>query len=597
MTTVGMRVGPAGAPDHYELCERVTEGGEGEIWLATTARVNEIDRRWAVKVLHSRHLEQNQHETPDQALARWYRKAEEAREETSQLAVPGVAGASTVFIGAEPHEPGRAGDRHTLYVVSRWIDGDDLTRWVRKAKPSFADVCVVAGKLAGIIDSISTGPLAVHHRDISPANVMVDEKGEVHLIDFTSVVPARSGPTTTVRTYGYTAPEGGNKGTAEADRYSFGAVIHFLLLGLPPRESHAAVTCRSALRRANFPAEVADHVAELLVEDAKRRPKSLRDWAARLRAMIDAVDAMPARSLVVDLDLALDVTGTPTIAAIGDSVLSRARLAVGSTGKLVPDAAAPSFPQYVRVGVDGAGEVVQFVIDSARAMWIGRSGQWRQAGEAVPAGGIAVLRRSDGSVTAFVVDPFGLLTAVTAEVGGGVHRADQHLHVQRVLASTVDADGRPATAVVMPDGELAVACEDRRDRLGVTGVAAAGLCLNTYGELQCRCVLGGGRQIAVFEQQYGEWARTSVANAPGRAADIACVGQRDGVTVAVAGDDGLWVGEDGASWQRLSDEPAHRVALGIGAAWRLRLAAVVAGRGVVASEGFDGKWPPGLRKL
>jgi hypothetical protein len=597
-----MRVGPPEAADRYELRERISEGGEGEVWLAATARRDgDTEHRWAVKVLHARHLSQEHYETPDQALGRWHRRAQEARDETSQLVVPGVVGATEVFVGAPPHAPGSSEDSRTLYVVSRWIDGDDLTRWVRRRKPSFADICDVAQQLAEIIDTISTGPLAVHHRDISPANVMVNEAGQVHLIDFTFVVPTRSGPVTRVGTGGFTAPEGKDKGTAEADRYSFGAVVYFLLTGQAPQEADAASTSRNALRRADFPDAVAGHIAALLATNPLDRPRSLRDWAATLRAMTAAVDARSERPRIGDLDLAVDGTGTPTVVAVGGGV-ERARLAVGSLWTFVADAAAPGFPMGVRAAVDGAGETVQFVIDRSDRLWVGRSARWQEEGMAVLDGGIAVVRQADCAVTAFVVDSDGMLTAVTAGAGGPVRRIAERRYVRKVLAATMDSDGRPTIAVLTPDGELAVTSADRLDRLQPgSSTAAAGLCLSTWGELQCHCVLRGSRELVVFEQQYGVWNKQSTVEIPGSATDIACVGQRDGVTVAIAGDDGLWVttspGTATPAWQRLAEEPSHRVALGVGAAWRLRLAAVLGGHVAVATEDFTGSWPAALRKI
>ncbi|WP_410610283.1 serine/threonine protein kinase [Amycolatopsis sp. lyj-109] len=596
-----MRVGPPEAADRYVLRERISEGGEGEVWLAATARRDgDTEHRWAVKVLHAKHLSQEHYETPDQALGRWYRRAQEARDETSQLVVPGVVGATEVFVGAPPHAPGFAEDSRTLYVVSRWIDGDDLTRWVRKRKPSFADICEIARQLAEIIDTIGTGPLAVHHRDISPSNVMVNAAGQVHLIDFTFVVPTRSGPVTRVGTSGFTAPEGKDKGTAEADRYSFGAVVYFLLMGQAPQETDAASTGRNALRRADFPDAVAGHIAALLATDPNDRPRSLRAWAAALRAMTAAVDAQAKRPRIGDLDLAVDGTGTPTVVAIGAGV-KRARLAAGSLWTLVPDAAAPDFPVGVRAAVDGAGAAVQFVIDRSDRLWVGRSARWHEAGIAVADGGIAVVRQADGAVTAFVVDPDGMLTAVTAGVGAPVRRIEERRYVRKVLAAALDSDGRPAIAVITPDDELAVTGTGGLDRLHPGSTAAAGLCLSSWGELQCHCVLRGSRELIVFEQRYGVWNKKSAVELPGSATDIACVGQRDGVTVAIAGDDGLWVttSSDAAvpAWQRLAGEPSHRVALGVGAAWRLRLAAVLGGHVAVATEDFTGSWPAAPRKI
>jgi hypothetical protein len=138
-------------------------------------------------------------------------------------------------------------------------------------------------------------------------------------------------------------------------------------------------------------------------------------------------------------------------------------------------------------------------------------------------------------------------------------------------------------------------------RLGKHDVSVAGICVNTWGELQCLCAKAGTREVATFEQLYGRWTETAPIDTPGAVSDIACAGRRGGISVAIAGDDGLWVAtqRDGviSNWHRLTAEPCHRVVLGVGAAWRLRLATVVGGRVAVATEDVSGSWSRGLKKL
>ncbi|MCP2167445.1 protein kinase domain-containing protein [Goodfellowiella coeruleoviolacea] len=598
----GFHVGPPDDPDRYRLDEAVGRGGEGEVWLATTARRDGSTRhRWAVKVLHAEHLQAGHDESPAQALARWHARVSESLDETSQLqhGVAGVVGASHVFIGAEPHPPGDEGDARTLYVVSPWIEGRNLVHWL-KEQPTFEQVCAVAARLAEIVDGLASGPLAVVHRDISPANVVVQPSGSVCLIDFTFAVPTRSGPVTAIRNPGYTAPEArAGSGSPEADRYSFGAVVHFLLTGRPPDESNAEADSRATLVRANFPAAVADHVAALLATDPARRPTALVPWVAELADK----GAVRSRSLHYgDLDLAVDGSNTTVVTASGTTVLSRARLGAGAMWALVPDREAPTAPVSLRSATDGTGTTVDFVVDKAERLWVGRAGEWRDAGGAAPAGGIAIVRLANGSTAAFTVDPVAdRLTRTEVRVDGSLRRVAAGPHARRVLAAANDADGEPVVVAVAPDGELVGVAADDVRRLGPTGIAVAALCLNTWGELQCFAVPADTGGVITLDQLHGSWTPSGDVEVPGRVIDLACVGHRDGVTVAVACDEGLWVAthSDGlpAQWQRLTDQPCHRVALGVGAAWRLRLAAIVDGRVAVATEDFTGRWSTALRTL
>ncbi|ONI89695.1 hypothetical protein ALI22I_14430 [Saccharothrix sp. ALI-22-I] len=595
-------VGPLDDPDQYRLEERIGRGGEGEVWLATTARRDGSSRhRWAVKVLHAEHLPADHEESAAQALARWHVRALDALREANQLqrGVTGVVGASEIFIGAQPHPAGREGDVRTLYVVSPWIEGEDLVRWLKR-RPAFEQVCDVVSRLAEAVDGIADGPLAVSHRDISPTNVMVEPSGAVCLIDFTFAVPTRSGPVTAIQNRGYTAPEARTgRGSAAADRYSFGAVVHYLLTGRPPDESDAEADSRAMLLRANFPTAVADHVAALLSADPARRPTSLVRWAAELGSK-GAVE--PGTLRYGDLDLAVDGSGTTVVTAVGTTVLSQARLGAGAMWALVPDDSAPLAPVAVRSVTDGTGTTVCFMVDKADRLWVGRAGEWREAGGAKLGGGIAAVRLPGGSTAAFTADPdTDRLTTVEFGLDGSLRRTTAGPHVRRVLAAANDHDGEPVIAAVSPAGELVgVDAHDLR-RLGPTGVLTADLCLNTWGELQCFGVLADTRQVITFDQLSGIWTPAGEIRTPGRVADLACIGYRGGVTIAVACDEGLWVAtqsDDGLSaWQQLTDQPCHRVTLGVGAAWRLRLAVIVDGRVAVSTEDFTGRWSTALKTL
>jgi hypothetical protein len=59
------------------------------------------------------------------------------------------------FPGDEPHPPGEHGQDRCLYVVSRWIEGDDLGVWRTRRDRSFDDVCDVLANLAAIVDGMA----------------------------------------------------------------------------------------------------------------------------------------------------------------------------------------------------------------------------------------------------------------------------------------------------------------------------------------------------------------------------------------------------------------------------------------------------------
>ncbi|GAA3431796.1 serine/threonine protein kinase [Kutzneria kofuensis] len=592
----GWYVGDGDNPDTYRLEEPVGRGGEGEVWRATSVIRNGDRLHWAVKILHAENLETGLEESMADALERWYQRAHHTLQVTGQLQVEGVVGATMVFKGPRPHPPGEAGRVRTLYVLSPWVDGADLTGWLKR-DPTFPQVCAVAAQLAGIVDGLATSRIEIAHRDISPANVLVEAGTDrVHLIDFTFAVPLHSGLVTTIQNKGYTAPEAlVGRGSPEADRYSFGGVVFYLLTGRNPEVENAAAECFDQLVRASRPAALARHVSALLSADPHDRPACLVDWVAELAELGTAT---PTGLRYADLHLSVDGFRTATITAIRGTTLARARLGPASLQVLVADADAPHAPVLVRSVTDGAGNTVEFAIDKAERLMVGRAGAWTAVGRAAVDAGLAVVRTATGSARAYLVDPVrDRMSTVDTAVDGEVRCSGAGAYLRRVLAATVDHDGVGIVAALSHTSELVILTDDdpeRLHRLSVPDVRSAALGLNTWGEPVCFAAGAGSRELAVFEQHYGQWLATGTVAAPDEVGEVACVGQRDGLTLAVGGPGGLWTrtrtGEQQTEWQQLADRHCHRVALDVGAAWRVQLAAIVDGQVVVATEDFDGQW-------
>ena len=591
----GYRVGPAEDPDQYLLEEEIDAGGEGQVWLASTPRRNGGKHRWAVKILHAGNLDVGHNESPADALERSYLRAQNARQETQQLQreVTGVVGATDVFPGPPPHPPGESGDVRTLYVISTWVEGQDLTKWL-KHNPPFEQVCAVAAELAAIVDGIASSSVALVHRDISPGNVILAPHTDaVSLIDFSFAVPTHSGPVTVVRKDGYTAPEASRtgNGSPEADRYSFGAVIYYLLTGSNPPPDSAQQDCFDYLVRRSFPVEVAAHVTALLAPDPDQRPTSLVRWAREL-SELGAPTSTGLR--YTDLDVTVDGFRTTTVTASANAVVARARLGPGALWALVADEQAPAAPVVVRSVADGTGNPVDFVIDKAERLMVGRAGIWQDGGRAAVGGGLAVVRTATGSATAYLVDAVSeRLTTVELTLDGMIRRDSGGPYVRRVLAAATDHEGAAVVTANAANGDFVIIAGGSAKRLGLTDIRSSAVGLNLLGEPVC-FVAAPARELLSFEQRYGEWVPTGPIEVPGDVIDVACVGQRDGVTIAAAGADGLWVTPrlDGArpDWQRLTESPCHRAALVVGAAWRLQLAALTDGQVLVATEDFSGRW-------
>jgi tRNA A-37 threonylcarbamoyl transferase component Bud32 len=138
------------------------------------------------------------------------------------------------------YEAGRAGDRH--YIAMALIEGRGLDERLAEDGPLPPDQAAsVAAELAEAL-AYAHG-LGVVHRDVKPANVRVDHRGEVYLMDFgiayrpdSNELPAAPG--TILGTPAYVAPEQAEGGRSDplpaSDQYSLGALFYELLCGRPP---------------------------------------------------------------------------------------------------------------------------------------------------------------------------------------------------------------------------------------------------------------------------------------------------------------------------------------------------------------------------
>lgn len=234
----------------YRVGDLLGEGGAARVWAAEGP-----DGPVALKVLRDA--------DPD-AVARLTREAEAAR----RVDHPGV-----VRILAA----GRTGEGLAWLAMERVVGGDlrgrgpvapeVAWRWVRAAAEA-----VAAAHRVGVL-----------HRDLTPANVLVDEAGRVRVTDFGLAAVAGEARLTrtgaALGTPAWLAPERwwGGEADARTDVYGLGAVLYDLLAGRPPWDgdpgelAHRVATAEPPPLPAAPPA-VAAFVARALSRDPAARP-------------------------------------------------------------------------------------------------------------------------------------------------------------------------------------------------------------------------------------------------------------------------------------------------------------------------------------
>jgi serine/threonine protein kinase len=212
----------------YELIEIAGRGGMADVWRGRVRGDWGFVRDVAVKQMHQNLASQ----PPYVAMF-----VEEARL-GSMLQSPNVA---------EVHD--FVHDRGNYYMVLEWIDGVDLGTWIRwhvgrNEETRWELVAAVAvGILRGLASAHErTGPdgqlMPVVHRDVSPHNVLLTNRGMVKLIDFgLALTPDRTQETTepgiVKGKMSYLAPEivAGGRPVPASDQFACGSVLWEALVG------------------------------------------------------------------------------------------------------------------------------------------------------------------------------------------------------------------------------------------------------------------------------------------------------------------------------------------------------------------------------
>ena len=139
-----------------------------------------------------------------------------------------------------------AGERDgQLYLAMRYVEGEDLkTLLKRERKLSPERAVAILTQVAAALDAAHRRALV--HRDVKPANILLDEGGHVYLTDFGITKQLGGESTDTGRVVGtldYLAPEQirGDPVDARTDVYSLACVLYQCLGGTAPfhRETEA----------------------------------------------------------------------------------------------------------------------------------------------------------------------------------------------------------------------------------------------------------------------------------------------------------------------------------------------------------------------
>jgi len=277
-------------PPRYRGPQPIGRGGMGDIYRATDST---LGRAVAIKILAERFAE-------DDAVRERF-----TREALAAARLSGEPHTVTIFDVGEYH--GRP------FIVMEYLGGGSLDDVLRKngAQPpervfrwlEQAGRALDAAHRAGVV-----------HRDVKPANLMVDRNGDVHVADFgiasAAGMDSLTMTGTVLGTAGYLSPEQarGDRATPASDRYALAVVAFELLTGKRPfaadsptaeASAHVNADVPSVCDRSALPCELDPVFAKALAKDPADRYGSCAEFVAAMRAALAEAAGQTGRLPVV----------------------------------------------------------------------------------------------------------------------------------------------------------------------------------------------------------------------------------------------------------------------------------------------------------
>jgi len=271
----------------FELASQVGAGGFGSVFKA---RDPDLDRVVALKIPHMHRM------LNEENRQRFLREARHL----AQLRHDGIL---PVFeVGEEAGVP---------FLVTEFVDGVTLQERLGRQRPTVEESLLLCAKIAEALDHAHRAGIV--HRDVKPGNIMLDQEGEPHLMDFglakqDSAEISVSLTGAVIGTPAYMSPE---QAAGESDHvgphsdvYSLGVVLFQMLTGELPFRGNSNMLIFQILNEEPRPARTLNHriprdvesiCMKAMSKEPKRRYLTADRFAEDVRRFLrrEAVEATP----------------------------------------------------------------------------------------------------------------------------------------------------------------------------------------------------------------------------------------------------------------------------------------------------------------
>ncbi|WP_149038528.1 serine/threonine-protein kinase, partial [Kitasatospora sp. MBT63] len=267
----------------YVLGERLGSGGMGTVWVALDTK---LQRRVAVKELAVTGI-------PEAELRTLGSRMQQEARAAAQIRHRGVV---TVYDVLE--QDGRP------WIVMELIDGRSLAEVIDSEGTLLPrDAARVGGQVLGALDEAHRH--GVLHRDVKPANVLLERGGRVVLTDFgIALLEGSPGFTRTGDIVGspeYVAPErvSGHRPGPESDLWSLGATLYAAVEGRSPFHRTTTMGTLQAVVAEPLPPPLHAGALAPVIEALLRKDPAERPTAAEALALLAEAEAGSTRGAPV----------------------------------------------------------------------------------------------------------------------------------------------------------------------------------------------------------------------------------------------------------------------------------------------------------